>query len=456
MKTINKRTLLLIIVTALFLCGTALLMFSMFSHAQEYALVSINAHLYDSGVLLNAGDIVDVNGIKLAYTQDGERKYADDSDTRAALLHIIGDDAGFIDGGIQDTFREDLCGYNIVYGVNKTSRNILQLSLDAELCADAYNALYPYKGCIAVCNYKTGELVCIATSPSYDVYNVPGDLDDEEKYEGVYINRLFGGLYTPGSTFKVVTALAAIENIDDIFNQTFYCSGSYSTTGGQIICNDVHGTVTFKQALNQSCNIAFAQIAAQLGADRLNEAFTAAGLDMRRETIDRLYVKGGISGADSSQSAADLGWAGIGQSTTLVNPYAFLNFMCAIANGGKAYEPYFVKSAVNENGRSTYTAEPVDSGISINPSTASTLKELLRSDVSDYYGDYMFGDITMCGKTGTAEIDDKKPHAWFVGFSYDDSFPYAVVAVLENSGSGLRYAGSAAAEIMQKLYDKLP
>lgn len=455
MKTINKRTILIIAVTAVFLAFTALLMFSMFSHAEEYALKTINAHLFDNGILINAGDIVDSNGVKLAYTENGERKYAENSDTRAALLHIIGDDKGFIDGGIQDTFREDLCGYNIVYGVNKTSGNTLKLTLDSELCASAYNALYPYKGCIAVCNYKTGELVCIATSPSYDVYNKPNDLDDEEKYEGVYINRLFGGLYTPGSTFKTVTALGAIENIDDIFNQTFYCSGSYSLGGGKIICNDVHGTITFKQALNQSCNVAFAQIAVQLGADNLNKAFETAGLGISHDTIDRLHTKSGICAASESISENELGWAGIGQSTTLVNPYSFLNFMCAVANGGTSYEPYFVKSAVNGSGRAVYEAKPVSSGVSINPSTASTLKELLRSNVSDYYGDYMFGGLTMCGKTGTAEIDNKQPHAWFVGFSYDDSFPYAVVAVLENSGSGLKYAGGAAAKIMTELYEKL-
>ena len=153
-------------------------------------------------------------------------------------------------------------------------------------------------------------------------------------------------------------------------------------------------------------------------------------------------------------SVSDIGWAGIGQSTSLVNPYSFLNFMCAIANNGKSYKPYFVSSVTNENGYKIYETEPEDSGIAINPTTASLLKELLRSDVSDFYGDYIFGDVTMCGKTGTAERDNALPHAWFAGFSYDANFPYAVVTVMENSGSGLKYAGAAAAEIMQKLYDK--
>lgn len=450
MRTINKRIILIVSVVMIFLLFTILLMFSMFSNAREYALKSVNAHLYENGVLTSAGEIVDANGIKLAYTQDGERKYNNDPRIRSSVLHILGDNKGFISGGIQDTFKNELSGYNIIYGVNKESKNTLNLTLDAELCASAYNELGSYKGCIAVCNYKTGELICVASTPSYDIYNKPEDIDTNPDYEGIYINRLYGGLYTPGSVFKVVTAMAAIENISDIYNKTYYCDGK----DGAIICNDVHGKISFKTALNQSCNVAFAQIAVELGAEKIKEAFHKAGLDVSYENNDRISTKASILNITASDTDADIGWTGIGQSTTLVNPYSFLNFMCAIANGGKSYEPYFVKSAVNENGRKVYEAEPLDSGITISPTTTSLLKELLRSDVSDYYGDYLFGNVTMCGKTGTAERDNGLPHAWFAGFSYDDNFPYAVIAILEDSGSGLKYAGSAASSIMQELYKK--
>lgn len=454
MKTINKRILLLVAVTLLFFAIVILLMFSMFSHAEEYALKTANSHLYSNGVLINAGNIEDKNGIKLAYTDNGIRKYAEDSTQRTALLHIIGDNAGFIAGGIQDSFREELCGYNIIYGVNKTSNNTLKLSLDAELCATAYKALDGYKGCIAVCNYKTGEIVCIASAPSYDMYNKPDNIEDNNEYEGVYINRLYGGLYTPGSIFKIVTAMAAIENIDDIYNRTFYCSGEYAFNDGTVICNDVHGQINFRQALNQSCNVAFAQIAVELGADKLLTAFQYAGLELSHNTCDRMSSSSGILKIDTTISKSDLGWVGIGQHTTLVNPYSYLTLMCAIANGGKTTEPHFVLEAVNSAGKAVYSAKPKDSGLAISPTTAATMKELLRSNVSDYYGDYRFGDVTMCGKTGTAERDDGRPHAWFAGFSYDDSFPYAVVAVLENSGSGLKYAGNAAAAVITALYNK--
>ncbi|MBQ8209680.1 MAG: hypothetical protein IJZ35_03750 [Clostridia bacterium] len=453
MKTITKRILLLVAVACIFLAVVALLMFSMLTNANEYALKSVNKHIYDSNILTNAGDIVDVNGKVMATTSDGERIYNESSSIRTSLLHIIGDDKGFISGGIQDTFSSELSGYSILYGINRESSNTLNLTLDADLCAYAYEQLKPYKGTIAVCNYKTGELVCIATSPSYDMYNKPSDIDTNEKYDGVYINRFYGGLYTPGSVLKVVTAMSAVENISDIYTRTFKCEGSYTLSdGGKIVCNDTHGTISFEQALNRSCNVAFAMIAVELGEEKLNAAFSAAGLDKSHTTSDRIRSYAGSFGANAESSVTDIGWSGVGQSTTLVNPYAFLTYMCAIANGGVCNEPYFISSVTNADGKYVYRTKAVDSGINISSTTASTLKAMLRSTVSNYYGDYRFGNLTICGKTGTAERDNEKPHAWFAGFSADEEFPYAVVAVLENSGNGLTYAGTAASNVLQKLY----
>ena len=450
MKTINKRIALVVAVVLVFTCFFSLLVFSMLTNAEEYALKGVNAHLFENGVLINAGEILDANGIRLAYSENGQRKYSDDSDIRAALLHILGDNKGFIADGIQDTFKKELCGYNIFTGVNAESKSSLNLTLDSELCADAYNILGKDKGCIAVCNYKTGELICVASAPSYDIYNKPEDIDTNSAYEGIYINRFFDGLYTPGSIFKLVTAYAAIENIDDIFEREFICTGA----DGNIICNDVHGKITFKQALNQSCNVAFAEIANEIGSDVLQKTVESLGLTAKYKTPDRITTASGIFDIEASESYAEIGWAGIGQSTNLINPYSFLTFVCAIANGGQAYEPYFVSNASDSNNIHKYEANKKMSEIDIAPTTASLLRELMRSTVSDFYGDYMFGDVTMCGKTGTAEKDNGVSNALFVGFSDDDAFPYAVIVIVEDTGSGLKYAGSAAAEIMQNVYNK--
>ncbi|MBR5498020.1 MAG: penicillin-binding protein [Clostridia bacterium] len=455
MTIINKRIIAVFSIIFIFIFFVGILMFSMFAHSDEYALKSVNYHLYESGVLLNAGDIVDVNGNKLAYTENGERKYSDDSSIRAALLHIIGDNQGFIDGGIQDTFRVELCNYNLIYGVNSKLKNKVRLTLDSELCAYSYNQLLPYKGCVAVCNYKTGELVCIASSPSYDMFDKPSDMENNPDYEGVYINRLYGGLFTPGSVFKLVTSLGAIENIDDIHTRTFTCTGSFKTGQGTIICNDIHGQITFDEALKYSCNSVFAQIAIEMGYEKLQNSFDKAGLGQSYKNCDRIKNNSGKFRLTNESTSSDIGWTAIGQGDTLINPYSFLTFVCAIANNGQAYLPYFVASAESSSGNEVYYVKPELADISINETTAKTLKEMMRKTVNEYYGDYRFGNLVMCGKTGTAERDNEKPHAWFAGFSYDEKFPYAIVTVIENSGSGLQYAGTASSNILQKLYSQL-
>ena len=102
----------------------------------------------------------------------------------------------------------------------------MQLTLDADACDVAYKALSNYKaGTVGVINYKTGETLVMVSTPSYDPQNKPSDIDDNDEYAGAYINRLLTGLYTPGSTFKIVTAICAIENIPDIYDRTFKCTG---------------------------------------------------------------------------------------------------------------------------------------------------------------------------------------------------------------------------------------
>ncbi|MGN1442699.1 MAG: M56 family metallopeptidase, partial [Acutalibacteraceae bacterium] len=133
---------------------------------------------------------------------------------------------------------------------------------------------------------------------------------------------------TDAGSGKTVPTLT-LNRSDNSFSFTFdplssYLSyGTYEQADGKIICNDVHGTVTFQQALNQSCNVAFAQIAVQLGADNLNNAFQQAGLATPHKTIDRITSTAGSFSTSTENSKSEIGWAGIGQSTTLVNPYSF-------------------------------------------------------------------------------------------------------------------------------------
>ena len=152
----------------------------------------------------------------------------------------------------------------------------------------------------------------------------------------------------------------------------------------------------------------------------------------------------------SSANDVDLGWAGIGQYTTLVNPCHMLTLMGAIANGGVAVKPYYVKDIVSPAGEVTVEGETQQSGlITLDKAVADRMRELMRSNVVNYYSDSTFPGLKMCGKTGTAQIDNGESHSWFVGFSIDPETPYAVVCVAENSGSGLSGAGKIVNKVMQ-------
>ena len=136
-----------------------------------------NRHVYSDGQLIAAGKIKDKNGVVLSESKDGERVYSDDKDTRLSTLHLVGDTRGFISTGVQTIFEKQLVGYNVVNGVYNIDKygagNDLILTVNSEINKIAYDALGDKKGTIAVVNYKTGDIVCMFSKPSYDVTNVP-------------------------------------------------------------------------------------------------------------------------------------------------------------------------------------------------------------------------------------------------------------------------------------------
>lgn len=439
-----KRAFLLLFVVGIFIAGTVILGFSFFRNSEEWATHRANAHIYSGGQISAAGTIYDSEGEILAQTKDSERTYNPDSAVRKATLHAVGDTEGFMSTGVHALFESELTGYNIISGTYYLEKygigNDINLTLNADVCKTAYNALNGRKGTVGVYNYKTGEIVCMVSTPTYDPENKPdSDTMNSDAYKAAYINKFLSSSFTPGSTFKIVTSACAIENIPDIYTRTFDCDGEYEVGETAVICNGKHGKQSFEKALNNSCNSAFAEISIELGKTKLQKTAEKMGLTSSFE-VDRVPLSKGT--ADLSKAVdIDMGWAGIGQYTITVNPCMMMTLMGAIANGGAATEPYYVGSITTPKGFSVYKAKTeYTKEISLNAGTAEKLSELLRSNVVNYYGDSSFPDLEMCGKTGTAEVGDDKTgdNAWFAGFSQRDDFPYAIVVLIEDSGSSAR------------------
>ena len=448
MRITAKRAAIVYALIAAFLAGVCFFVVSLVMNGGEWASNKANRHIYRGGTIVNAGTIYDKNGVALAKSSDNERIFSSDSTVRKAVLHVVGDTAGVISTGTHYLYRDVLSGYSKIEGIYNLKRSgtgtDITLNIDSEANKIAYKALGDYNGAVAVYNYKTGQLLCSVSKPTYDINDKPDDLLTNEKYSGVFLDKVVSGIYTPGSIIKIVTAGCAIENIPDIYTRTFECDGKYETDDGTVICNGEHGEQDFRKAMNNSCNCAFAEISIELGAAKLKAYAETLGFNSQLYAKEIRLTKSRFD--PSATSKSELGWAGIGQSTTYVNPAHFLAIMGAIANGGTGYAPDRIRSTGTV---SQIVGRMPQECVKINPETAAKLAVLLRSNVEDEYGDWKFENLQMCGKTGTAQIDNAKSHSWFVGYSQREDLPLAVVCVAEHAGHGSGVASTVSNKVMQ-------
>ena len=447
MKKVSGRAIFPLILAIVLLAGTVLLCVRYFAKADEWVTFSGSPHVY-TGVNLDGGVVTDRDGTLLLDSTDG-RTYSADAVTRTATMHLLGDRYGYIQAPLLGSFADDMIGFdkiNGLYGAEGTEANAA-LTLSAAAQTAAYQALGNYHGTVGVYNYKNGEILCAVTSPSYDPDNMPDvDADTSGAYDGVYVNRFFQAAYTPGSIFKIVTLAAAIETVPDWENLTFTCEGKTIIGGQEIICEGVHGTITLKQALAHSCNVAFGELAGKVGTKALMEYAEKLGLSESFE-CDGIPVKAGTVDLKDAD-AGDLAWAGIGQYTDQVNALTFMRAMGRIAGGGEGAEPYLM-AEIKRGEKTVYAAKAETSSRALKAETAAKLTEYLRNNVATMYGDGQFGGLNVCAKSGTAEHEGKTADAMFAGFCVDENCPLAFVVFVENGGSGSAVAAPIAAKVLQ-------
>ena len=447
MKKVSGRAIFPLILAIVLLAGTVLLCVRYFAKADEWVTFSGSPHVY-TGVNLDGGVVTDRDGTLLLDSTDG-RTYSDDAATRTATMHLLGDRYGYIQAPLLGSFADDMIGFdkiNGLYGAEGTEANAA-LTLSTAAQTAAYQALGNYHGTVGVYNYKTGEILCAVTSPSYDPDNMPDvDADTSGAYDGVYVNRFFQAAYTPGSIFKIVTLAAAIETVPDWENLTFTCEGKTIIGGQEIICEGVHGTITMKQALAHSCNVAFGELAGEVGTKELMEYAEKLGLSESFE-CDGIPVKAGTVDLKDAD-AGDLAWAGIGQYTDQVNALTFMRAMGRIAGGGTGAEPYLM-AKITRGEKTVYEAKTEMSSRALKAETAAKMTEYLRNNVATIYGDGQFSGLNVCAKSGTAEHEGETADAMFAGFCVDENCPLAFVVFVENGGSGSAVAAPIAAKVLQ-------
>lgn len=448
MKKIERRAIVCVILALALAAGMGVFLFRYFTSGGKWASSAFNRHLYNTSGVLAAGTVLDRDGDVLSEVEGGKRTYYNNETVRKATLHAVGDLQGSIGTGALNAFADDLTGYNLLNGAYGAERGKdMYLTIDARYHYEAYQALGGKSGTVAVYNYKTGEVLCMVSAPSYDPLNVPADIETNEKYEGAYLNRFLSSTFTPGSVYKTVTLAAALENLPDAQSRTWECTGSVQIGGETIVCSGVHGVETLKEAFANSCNVAFAEIAQEVGAEALKKQTEKAGLTASYSLDSLPTAKGSFSW--ESISAGELAWAGVGQHKDQVNPCALMVYMGAIANGGRAAEPYLIQKTVSSLGIPSLPKLTSRTGTLISSATAEKVAELMAYNVEATYGTSRFPNMDLCAKSGTAEVGEgKTPHAWFAGFLRNEETPYAFVVLVENGGGGNSVAGTVAGKVL--------
>lgn len=425
MKKINRRAFSVLIIALAVIFGLGVYVLRYVDHGQDWALYFSRAN---SG---STGELTDRNGALLASFSATENLFSEDTEARIANYHVTGDYWGRTGTGVLSNFWNDMQGFDLLTGTTKAESSSWQLNIDSELSKAAYRALDGRNGAVLLADYTTGELLCMVSSPAVD----PADAEAEPP-DGAYINRCLSAAFVPGSVFKLVTAAAAIENIPDIYERSFYCEGTYTIAGVDINCSGTHYTQTFEQALANSCNCAFAQIAVMLGQDTLLKYVKDFGF-LSAHSLDGIPTAAGTFPTEFVGDP-ELAWAGIGQSTDTVCPYTMLRYVSAIANNGVLCEPKLIA-----DGKAAVKSRLIEAG------TAGKLQEMMSYNVSASYGNDRFPGLKLCAKSGTAELGDGTSHAWFTGFLQDEAHPYAFVVIIERGGGGLTNAGAVANTLLQ-------
>lgn len=254
----------------------------------------------------------------------------------------------------------------------------------------------------------TGAVLAMCSKPDYDPNDPPRDQLDA--LQSLMRIRLISDSYEPGSTFKILTAAAALDSGVTAPEDGFYCSGKIKVDGDTIKCwGNPHKAETMAQALQNSCNPVFVELALRMGTERFYQYLHAFGLGAKT-CIDLQGEESGILIPVNSVKNVDLARIGFGQSVA-VTPVQLLTAACSVINGGRLMRPYLLKEAVSPDGTVLYRTSPKVVSTPISEETSLTMRKLLE-DVVAIGGakNARIPGYRIGGKTGTAQVYKEGPH----------------------------------------------
>lgn len=441
-------------VAAVFLCMAGYLTYFMVAKSQKVINNPYNKRQEVLAKKIQKGKVLSADGKVLAETETD----SDGRDTRnypygKVFCHVVGRDSNSMTG-IEREYCYPLLTSHMnpleqlvnTFRGEKSPGDQVVTTLDAQLQQVAYDALGDYKGAVIAMEPSTGKILSMVSKPAYDPNTVTRDWDSlvsASQDESRLINRATQGLYPPGSTFKIMTAMEyIIENPETYEDFSYRCKGTDSFSGNVINCygKERHGKLDLESAFAKSCNGAFAEIGTKLDLSKfrkLNEDFYFN----RDLSVDFEYNKSKFS-LDADSDMGEITQTAMGQGKTMITPLQNAMITAAIANGGEMMEPYVVDRLETENGRVISRNEPRSKGRIVDERVAKKMNRLMKSVVNEGTGSSLRPlPEQVAGKTGSAEFDSEgTSHAWFVGYAPAQNPKIVVSIVVEGAGTGSQYA----------------
>ena len=342
-----------------------------------------------------------------------------------------------------------------------------------KVAEDALNKHNADSVSIAVMNPNNGEILGMVNKPGFNPNNpYEGSeafkgKDESAKLQNMWRNTIVSDAFEPGSIFKIITSIAAIEENIAGKDEVYYCDGSLNVAGKNIKCwkPGGHGVQNFNQTLENSCNVAFMEMGAKLGAEKLNEYIklfgfgTQSGIDLPGEAT-------GIVKNVEDISSVDLATISFGQTNTM-NGIQFMTALNAVANGGDLIQPHIMKELSHKDDNGTKIIDEVfvpkiQENI-VDEKSTMRVKEALESTVSNGSSkDAGIEGIKVAGKTGTAEKVDPETGTYgagyiasFAGFAPYDNPQVSLIVIIDNPKNGEHFGGIVAAPFAGELFNNI-
>lgn len=303
---------------------------------------------------------------------------------------------------------------------------------------------------------KTGEILALAESPSFDLNNVPRDnLEALLTWSKVCS---VSNVYEPGSTYKILTMSSALDSGVKTTDYNLYCPGYRMVDGKKIKCWRTigHGSETFEEGVQNSCNCLFMDLALAMGTDTFYSYMDSFGIG-KKTGIDISGEGAGLLIKQDLVKSVDLARIGFGQAVA-VTPIELITACSAVFNGGTLMTPYILKSADTEDGQNVYTSYPSSKHRVISQTTSDTVNQLLYSAVENGSGkNAKVAGYKIGGKTGTAQkyangaIAQGKYISSFMGFAPADDPKYAVLMIVDEP-VGVYYGSIVAAPYVGEIF----